>query len=85
MAVQFSEPVDAATATAGFTLATATGPVAGALQVAPDGRSLTYNPAALLASDTVYTLTVAATVEDLSGAPMAAPFVATFRTVVWRR
>lgn len=80
--VTFSEPLDAATVTTdslrvlnGATL------LPGTLSLSPGNRVLTFQPTQLLNSDTTYSVTVAATVRDLSGLSMVAPFTARFTTV----
>lgn len=80
--VTFSEPIDPATVTAGvLTLASSAGPVAGTLALAPGNVALTFRPAALLQSHTLYTLSVAATIRDTAGHALATPFGSQFTTV----
>ncbi|MBW7885297.1 MAG: Ig-like domain-containing protein, partial [Caldilineaceae bacterium] len=79
--ITFSEPVAPLSTVNALVLSTASGPVNGAGTLSPDGLVLTYRPNALLASQTTYTATLAASVTDRSGNPMLAPYVITFRTV----
>lgn len=82
IAVTFSEPMDRATLTAAAVrLSADTTPVATALVVAADDRSVTLTPSAPLSINTLYTVTVDATARDRAANPLAAPFVSTFRTV----
>ena len=76
----FSLPMDATTInTTTFTL---TGPgataVTGAINYA--GNTATFTPAAVLASSTLFTATIATGAKDPTGAPLAANFVWTFTT-----
>ena len=50
------------------------------LAIASDDRSVTLTPATLLAINTLFTVTVDATVSDPGGNPLGTAFVATFRT-----
>ena len=81
--VTFSEAMTCAGLASPATTFTLTGPsatpVAGT--VACSGSGATFTPNLGLALNTVYTATIAASVTDLAGTPMAAAYVWTFRTV----
>ncbi|HWQ00461.1 MAG TPA: Ig-like domain-containing protein [Vicinamibacterales bacterium] len=82
ISITFSEPIDPSSLTAGAIVLAAGGTaVSGVVSLAPGNAAAVFRPGALLASDTTYRLTVAATVRDLAGHAMAAPFVSEFRTV----
>jgi hypothetical protein len=57
------------------------GSVAGTLALAPGNVALTFRPAALLQSQTVYTLSVAAVIRDTAGHALASAFSSQFTTV----
>lgn len=83
VAISFSEMMDPATInTASFSLkATVSGTnVPGT--VSSVGTSVTFTPASNLYGNTTYTATITTGVKDLSGNPIAADFVFTFRTGV---
>lgn len=75
----FSEPVDPATVTAGFTLYAGGGPVPGTVAVSPDRRTATFTPSLPLDYFTVYTVSIRG-IRDLSGNPIASDYTATFTT-----
>jgi RHS repeat-associated protein len=78
--VTFSEPLDRASVdAAAFRLVDAAGQeVAGALSFNPDSSEVTFYPAASLASEASYTLSVAGTVRDLQGYPLGQPLTVPF-------
>jgi hypothetical protein len=83
VAIHFSEMMDPATINAASISLKAT--VSGANvpgTVSPVGTSATFTPASNLYGNTTYTVTITTGVKDLSGNPMAANFVFTFRTGV---
>ncbi|HXH06727.1 MAG TPA: PKD domain-containing protein, partial [Vicinamibacterales bacterium] len=81
VSITFSEPVDAASVAPGaIALFLGDAPVAGAFSLAPGGSAAVFRPAAPLESDAVYRVVVAATIRDLAGHAMAAPFTSQFRT-----
>jgi hypothetical protein len=77
--VTFSEPVDPTTLAAGIQLAAGTSSVAGMVTYNPATQTASFAPVGLLASQTLYTLTVAG-VDDLAGNLMTAAFTSTFTT-----
>jgi hypothetical protein len=79
VAVTFSEPVAPATIAGAIQVTAGTNPVAGTVAYDPVGQVATFTPSSLLASQTLYTVTVAS-VEDLAGNPMTAAFTSTFTT-----
>ncbi len=80
--VVFSEAMDRAALTADAVRLTAGAtPVATTLVVASDDRSVTLTPAAALAINTLFTVTVDSTVRDRAANALAGPFVSTFRTM----
>jgi hypothetical protein len=79
VAVTFSEPVAPATIAGAIQVTAGTNPVAGTVAYDPVGQVATFTPSSLLASQTLYTVTVAG-VEDLAGNPMTAAFTSTFTT-----
>ena len=80
--VTFSEPIDPASVTPGvLTVVNSGGPVAGTLALAPGNIALTFRPAALLLSQTLYTLSVNPTIRDTAGYALAAPFASQFTSV----
>ncbi len=82
VSVIFSEPVNAANIGNGvMSLVTRSGAVNGSVTLSPNGRVLRFWPAAPLTSETVYTLTVANTIVDLTGNPLAHSYVSAFTTV----
>jgi hypothetical protein len=78
--VTFSEPLDRASVdSAAFRLVDAAGQdVPGTLSFNPDGSEVTFYPAASLASEASYTLSVAGTVRDLQGYPLGQPLTVPF-------
>ena len=70
--VTFSEPIDSATVDFGSFTVGDGGPVAGSVAVAGDGLSATFTPDAGLAYQTLYAVSVDASVEDPSGNPLVA-------------
>jgi hypothetical protein len=79
--VTFSEPMSRASLTASSLRVTAAGsPVATALTIASDDRSVTLTPTSPLAVDTLFTATVETAVTDRAGNALAAPFASSFRT-----
>jgi len=82
VAVTFSEPLDpASVGTGALTLTKSGALVSGTLSLSPAGTVLTFRPDTLLDSAGSYQVTVAATVKDLVGRPMGAPFVSQFTTL----
>jgi hypothetical protein len=79
VAVTFSEPVAPATIAGAIQVTAGTNPVAGTVAYDPVGQVATFTPLGLLASQTLYTVTVGG-VEDLAGNPMTAAFTSTFTT-----
>src|SRR5439155_6746088 len=80
--VNFSEPVDPASVGSGVVTLTKSGAsVSGTLSLSPRGTAVTFRPDTLLESARTYQITVAATVRDLVGRPMGAPFASQFTTV----
>ena len=80
--VTFSEPVNSDTVLASsFTVDNGT-TIAGAIEVAADGLSVTFTPSGDLAPETTYTVTVTTVVTDLAGNNMAANFTSSFTTAV---
>ena len=80
--VIFSKPIDPGTVAPGaLSLSLGGVPVAGSAGLAPGGRTLTFRPDALLASQTTCQVGVAATIKDLKGNALGAPFIAQFSTV----
>lgn len=78
--VIFSEPVDPATVTpAAILLQSPAGPVSGTLSLM--GGTVQLRPAAPLEPNTQYTVTVAATIRDLAGYAMMAPFISSFTSL----
>jgi hypothetical protein len=77
--VTFSEPVDPTTLPAGVQVAAGTTLVAGGVTCDAANQVATFTPSALLASQTLYTVTVAG-VKDLAGNTMTAAFTSTFTT-----
>jgi hypothetical protein len=55
--------------------------VTGTVSLSPDRLTLSFVPDTLLQSQTMYTLTIAATLRDLTGNPIGSPFVSHFTTV----
>jgi len=78
--VSFSEAMDPATITAANVNVSAPGQASVAGTVAYVGRTMTFTPAAALAADTAYTVTVTTGAKDLAGNPLAGNFVAGFTT-----
>jgi hypothetical protein len=78
VAVTFSEPVDP-TALGGILLAAGANSVAGSVTYNPATQTATFTPVGFLASQTLYTVTVAG-VDDLAGNVMTATFTSTFTT-----
>ncbi len=78
VAVTFSEPVDP-TALGGILLAAGANAVPGSVTYNPATQTATLTPVGLLASQTLYTVTVAG-VDDLAGNVMTAAFTSTFTT-----
>lgn len=80
--VTFNKPVTPASITpSSFRLTTAAGhPVPGALTVLAGSRVAVLTPAANLTGATSYRVTVAQSVRDLYGKPLAAAFTSTFET-----
>ncbi len=72
----FSEPMDPLTiTTASFTLACPTGPpITGTVGYAVSGNVATFAPAATLPAGTICTATIAASVRDVAGNPMASAY-----------
>lgn len=56
--------------------------VDGEVKLSPDGRTLTFQPAALLKKGSSYSIVVGPSLKDLAGNAMGAPFMANFTT--WR-
>lgn len=79
VSVTFSESVDPTTLTAGIQVAAGVTPVAGSVTCDTANRVATFTPSAALASQTLYTITVAG-VKDLAGNSMTAAFTSTFTT-----
>jgi hypothetical protein len=77
--VTFSEPVDPTTLPAGIQVAAGTTPVAGTVTCDAANQVATFTPSALLANQTLYTVTVAG-VKDLAGNTMTTAFTSTFTT-----
>jgi len=66
--VYFSEPMDPTTTLAAVSMMDELGaPVTGTASLSADGRTLTFDPAGRLAYNTLYTITIARTAEDLAG------------------
>lgn len=80
--IVFSEPLARQTVGANtLTLTTSSGAVEGSHTLSPNGRVLSFRPAAPLRPETVYTVTLANTVTDLSGDALASPLLMSFTTV----
>jgi len=79
VAVTFSESVDPTTLAAGIQVAAGAAQVAGSVTCDAANRLATFTPSAALASQTLYTITVAG-VKDLAGNTMTAAFTSTFTT-----
>jgi hypothetical protein len=79
VAVTFSEPVDPTALAAGIQMAAGANSVAGSVTYNPATQTATFTPVGLLASQTLYTVTVAG-VDDLAGNVMTAAFTSTFTT-----
>jgi hypothetical protein len=80
--IDLSEPVDGS-ALAGTVEVLLDGEVvAGEIALSPDGRTLTFRPAALLKKGSTYSIVVGPSLKDLAGNAMGAPFMANFTT--WR-
>jgi Bacterial Ig-like domain len=79
VSVTFSESVDPTTLAAGIQVAAGATPVAGSVTCDAANRVATFTPSAALASQTLYTVTVAG-VKDLAGNTMTAAFTSTFTT-----
>lgn len=79
VSVTFSESVDPTTLAAGIQVAAGATPVAGSVTCDAVNRVATFTPSAALASQTLYTVTVAG-VKDLAGNTMTAAFTSTFTT-----
>jgi len=77
--VTFSEPVDPTTLPAGIQVTAGTTTVAGSVSCDAANQVATFVPSAVLASQTLYTVTVAG-VKDLAGNAMTAGFTSTFTT-----
>jgi len=83
--VEFDEPIDGTTLVvdAGFVLSSATvTSVPGTITWSDGDTTLTFVPSQALEDDRVYTVTIAATVEDVSGNPLGADVTCTFTTRV---
>lgn len=79
LSVTFSEPIDPATMSAAtFTLSDGKTSIAGA--VSAQGTAATFKPVQALQPTTVYTATIAATVKDLAGNSLVAPYGFVFTT-----
>lgn len=79
--IVFSEPMDPATISgASVSLGQSGGPVAGRVQLAPDGLSATFVPDRLLLPETTYTLSVTTGASDLSGEPLESAVGVSFST-----
>ncbi len=79
LSATFSEVMDPQTLSeASFTLLAGTTPVSGT--VSYSGITATFDPAATLAGETVYTATIHSTATDLAGNRLAADYVWTFTT-----
>ncbi len=81
--VIFSEPVDASTLEAGFTLSTANiSDVPASFTLNQSGSTVTFDPVNSLMEGTTYTVTLTADITDLSGNPLSsAPYSSSFTTV----
>jgi hypothetical protein len=80
--VQFSEPMNAATiSTASVHLRASGAPADVPATVSAAGLGATLTPVGTLAINTLYVVTVDASVTDVAGNPMASPQVWSFRTV----
>jgi large repetitive protein len=77
--VQFTEPVDGATL-GQVVLSGSSGNVNGSERLTNGNQTLTLVPVVPLATNTTYTVTVAAGVQDVSGNALAAPVTTTFTT-----
>jgi len=82
LTARFDEDMNAATMNAAaFTLADAGGnPVAGAVSFDAPSRTMTFDPNADLAWNTLHTATITTNAADEAGNPLAAPFAWTFTT-----
>jgi hypothetical protein len=76
----FSEAMDPATITAATVMVSAPGQVSVPGTVGYVGTTMTFTPAAPLAADTTYTVTITTGAKDAGGNPIAANFVAAFTT-----
>ncbi|MDH3976772.1 MAG: Ig-like domain-containing protein, partial [Deltaproteobacteria bacterium] len=78
--VTFSEPISKGSATDGaITLTNAAGTnITGVLSLAADGLSLSFYASKLLASETVHTVVVAGTIQDMQGLAMGGSYTSTF-------
>jgi PKD repeat protein len=81
--VEFSEPIDPASATPqAVQLADGAGAaVAGTIALSDGNRRLTFRPAAPLAPDTAYTFTLASTLRDLAGYGLTPAFTLSFTSL----
>jgi PKD repeat protein len=79
--VAFSNLIDPSTISGVVTLAANGVPVGGSITLGVDGRSLVFRPAAPLASKTAYQVTVAGSLRDTNGRPLAAGATSHFTTV----
>ncbi len=79
--VTFSEPMNAATVNGiAVTLESGAGAVTGTVSYDAPMMKATFDPAADLAYDTLYTVTVTTAAADLAGNPLAAEFTSSFTT-----
>lgn len=77
--VVFSEAMDDAALRQAFRLLTSSGPVGGTLAI--NGAEAVFTPNAPLDVQRTYTISVAASAEDVAGNTLAAPFISTFTTL----
>jgi subtilisin len=82
VSVSFSEPMDAASARAAFSLVRSSDGVAVAGTYSWSGNTLSFRPTVALAEGTGYTARLAATAKDLAGNPLASGRAWSFTT--WR-
>jgi methionine-rich copper-binding protein CopC len=78
--VTFSEQMDLASTVDAITVSTGGAPVAGAITLSTDGRTLTFTPASDLEKGTAYDVVVAQTATDQAGNPLSADFSFQFET-----
>ena len=82
LTLTFSEPLDAATATAdNFILTGPSGPVSGTLSLSSGDTHITFRPSDPLTADTTYTFTALQGIRDMAGYRLESPYVLVFSTL----